>query len=944
LRTASHVLALERPASGSWIGCDAGRCYIFSGSPKVHIIDLSKALTNVETRIRSGTVELTGKDRVSSGMVVANGLAVVVGYQSTVVYTVPLFEKLGAPVGLDAGGAKAALDLTLPLASDGFFVFSLNVRRAVLRAFSLEVRDRVPTMTLHRKMDLRFRGPPPEQSPEIIPKSGLVACFCNGPVFTAVIAVSREIGEARSDARLFHLYRSFSALDGTHIADYMCLAKYPIEGMCYDPWRKTVWEVAAGGLFRTPSYSSQPLWLAGIPTSAVSYGELISSFARAKSPADLVVALANFFRFYGAHLFGASFRAFGRREGTYDNRTAAFFGPTTPGIVRALMGQIRFFIDRFNGAITNNTKPEWWLAGVLIALLELLDYNLSNFGLRVYDGRIASFNDTIEIIELFETILGNQALACLHRLVAFSVVNSFSLLYSQPSKRTSKLFLTIFVRMPPDFLMYMIDVLHLQRLYPYALLSEHCRELFSPILRKSTEGALLPHESELIGTFMRSLMLEARSIYTEFMSDLPPAQKGLCLCFEAFSSMVAECGAGFFDSMRTATGSSKDIWRSRPFGRLFQRWLVLLEPFADFARATKEVTPFVQMVYSRAAESLAEAGASVFALVQSRTNASESFLSPISTVFWELFSLYSNFISGLLEGGVELKQASRFTWLAVSSSDSKISADEIEELFSDLKADAPTRRVDAFRRGFSFTIADHSGPSPEQLESFVRRLTARAESGGVAALMDFLYQKVSNMLNKKLTPENRRTERILLAALSKQLGLSGSLYELAAKVTSGEKNIVVSHLLRQVLEAIYRIRRRLMESRQRTQSRLEQAEQTGLTSPAADIEEDFDRYVDEVFRKCVYLLHIQPSLRFSSSDVQTSFPELLKNVQTFILSPLTIAELLNTLSIARDLRGQVTLGLALMNAILKRPQFPICAFCIATRFAHSSIATDFASA
>jgi hypothetical protein len=49
-------------------------------------------------------------------------------------------------------------------------------------------------------------------------------------------------------------------------------------------------------------------------------------------------------------------------------------------------------------------------------------------------------------------------------------------------------------------------------------------------------------------------------------------------------------------------------------------------------------------------------------------------------------------------------------------------------------------------------------------------------------LMNFLYQRISNPLNGRLRPEDRRIERLLLATLIQQLGISGEVYELSLHV------------------------------------------------------------------------------------------------------------------------------------------------------------------
>jgi hypothetical protein len=177
-----------------------------------------------------------------------------------------------------------------------------------------------------------------------------------------------------------------------------------------------------------------------------------------------------------------------------------------------------------------------------------------------------------------------------------------------------------------------------------------------------------------------------------------------------------------------------------------------------------------------------------------------------------------------------------------------------------------TDQQNLLRSGFSFQIVEtNSGAGADDLEVFIRKLSGAEPI--CDPLMNLLYQRVNNPLNRGLTSEDRRLERLLLAALMKQLGVSRE-----------ETEIVLSHFLMQIISSIYTILRRLIavgEAHATYRGQLRQS----MTLVAPPVEHDFPRYRDCLFKKGVFLLHIQPCLRFNSTEFEQSFPKMLPHCE-----------------------------------------------------------------
>jgi hypothetical protein len=187
------------------------------------------------------------------------------------------------------------------------------------------------------------------------------------------------------------------------------------------------------------------------------------------------------------------------------------------------------------------------------------------------------------------SVLDNAELAFLHRSVAFLTINSFSNRYVKPSAIASRIFVRLYERIPPDFIVWMIDRVHLTNQFPYAITTADCRNLFAPILKQLEQGpAVTATGRDFLACFMRNLVLELHRVYSQSSLELSPDEKQLSDVSVSFASLVCEAVGGFFNASAIKTPLERN-----PLFIFCMKWLVLFEPFANFLRTSHEVTVYL---------------------------------------------------------------------------------------------------------------------------------------------------------------------------------------------------------------------------------------------------------------------------------------------------------------------------------------------------------------
>lgn len=801
-----------------------------------------------------------------------------------------------------------------PFCSDGYLIYSLRFKKRRIAVFYAN-----PPI-IHFTKYINLQG-------EIPPKKPNSIVFTNGIVFSIFVHYSNE-----NSKHIFNVF-IYSLIDGKHIKTIKIAVPYRIDSIISDPWNNCVWNLGRHNnnnliLTRMPMSGINAPFITGVITDSVSPLPP-SQFSQVNTNDSAFSMIYNFLNYYSSHFSGCSFKLSLLDQNLmknqtplfYDHESAQLFGPCTIEIVDSIINAIDYFYSQF----LNFFDPRRTQI-VICSLLHLLDYNLSNFESYI------SYQDfpktliasrTNKIVNIIFSILNEENLSIVHQSAAFLAVNSFSFLFLNNKNLCTKMFNLLYDRMSPIFNLYMIKKLYKSPLFLYCF--SNCRQIFASIFKKmsSQNQKLTCVQEELVHYFLSRLMYDMKSNYAEIQFDIKESQTLLQNIFFNFSIIMTE---EMIRHLKTVDNKYDDeAFRKNSFIKLFGRWLMLLEPYSKFARVSTLMVSFLQPLFSEFREKLQQMQ------IENPVKPNRKSFYYIYELYFEISSLYLDFVTALLNGGDEMKDAAKYKWLISTTKASEITLKTVKDLTNSMYSSASINGTNFLRRGLSFNYTGDSISSNEILD-FITHMISPNESSSIQSLFDFLYSKLNNPLNKRLTTEQRHLERILMAAFMKQLGFSSELMEISIKLLTNETP-VLTHIIRQSMESIYRIRRILRESQQATAQLAQKNKENAIQIPPSNITEDYFLYTRQITEKCIFLLHIQPCLRFQATDYEKSFSQSLKNLQNFITAPLSLEDYYKIIASADDAKRHERTSLTLINSILNNTDFRTWTFYLVERFA-----------
>jgi hypothetical protein len=591
-------------------------------------------------------------------------------------------------------------------------------------------------------------------------------------------------------------------------------------------------------------------------------------------------------------------------------------------MINVLLRVVKVFVQFYIGKIDG---PGSSIPRALMVLLMLLNYNLANFENSVE--KSSDFRVTLQepVVELLLTILGDVKLNFLHGLVCFIMVDSFAVLFANPTENMCTVFATLYNRIfhNPTLFVYLIEQVRCSKELPYVVSSRTCRDLFHPVIssliQRTTIGS---HAEEFLDCYLRSLMIELRAVYTEYPQELPPRQRELFHTFVSLLSLISEHIPDFFRGLEDV--NAPDLV-THPFVQFYGKWLTMLQPFTSLSRMGPAAS-YLQSVFTQMAKKVLDE----WKLPLLPASGEPHFM---TSLFFETFSLYTDFMTSILDGGQEMKDAARYHWLIGATQSSHLEPSKLDAFEQKLE----TEGLNELRQGFSFTIVRGTSYSVRELESFVRRIAQVSETEGSEGLRKFICDRNRNV--RGLDAAQKRVERNFLSALVKQLGVSAELYNVHSRLQKGEKGVVIPPTIESIRNAVLTVRPRLQLSRQKTAER----RADGHTGEPRSLEEDYPGYCKAIIQKCVFLLHVQPCLRQQGRNFAVAFQKVLGQLKDFVVAPLTFLELYKTIEGADRARAQVATGIALVNHVFTFNQ-PLIISHVVNKLSSSTFLIDFLSA
>lgn len=910
---------MPKTPSRSMMTCNGKYIYVLGGHSLLTIISLSKFVNNNEHRFRCYDFEIKKKKRIDAFIAISNGYLIVGGrfLDHEQIYNTQPFSKVEDTITYETNAFfRSSPKLVPPVACDGTYIYSL-IKPKKLAVFSLSEKH----IIFHRYIKLKKNGHELlDPFKHLVPKQWMDTAniYTNGVFFSFIVL------KQSNQNRFEYFIRNFSLATGNHIKDLHLNLRWPIQSIIFDPWNDCLWALSPSkddvNLTKMMTYGSMPPWMTGLSTELIDSEDDLKKFGEdlknAKNATSVMNTLIDVFYYLGIHYSGALFDAiYTSPQLIYNVQMAQFLGSCTQLLFDTIIDLIQYLVDQVktkpkHSDWSDQSKSEY----ALKMLFSILQYNLSNTEKR--REVVAPKEETTgAIIDLMEKILNDNSLVFLYYNAAFLLFSCFNFLFQNRLTRCPTIFSLILSKIKrDDFIYYGLCRINDCHFLPYCISYENCRQIVEPIFEKMVTKPLefQSKQFEFISLLQSSLMLEMRKVYLDHPSGLPPAKMQLQKAFFMYSKSFTERMINFIQIPNLQLIEKYIKYSS--FFRLFRKWLMFLQPLAKFSRVSSTLvfylhslfTPFQTIITKISSRQLTDDGKD---------------FSYTAKVFNELFSIYLDFISSLLNGGEELQSAGQYTWLVRSTLDSQMKPEIVNQMTETFLSESTSVNQKIKILSEKWTLDDDleasnsndsedesSNSHPVQnMQKAVIELIANGlnpkETPSIKSLFDYLYTKVKvRAFNIKLNEKDRYLERLVFFAFMRQLGFSNEVVELNNDLLSDQQP-VLSHFIRMSVEGIYRIRR---ETRAVKQSAIQNNDQQSLSD-----------YLLNLKKKCIFLINIQPCIRFQQNDIDTIFPEFLKRIQTFLIGKLDINECFELIEEADNARKHISTGLKLVNDIIE---------------------------
>jgi len=917
----------------SIITCDGKSIFLIGNHGYIHSISLSKSITNAKIRFSAEELKMEKTERVDLFAVFGNDHLLIHGPYSRKVRVICTDPRriVDEDVAYQKSFLSTSPKIQAPTTSDGYFIYSTKGKSSI-NVFTIENN----TIALHHTVDLKMGYASPNEylGKDIIPSQKETIMLSNGVILSFLVMIKSHSGTDRFD----YVMRQFSLIDGNHIRDIQFPLKFLLMSATVDPWNKCIWGLSQtednlGKLIKFRINGSLPPWLTGTNIDNVSdLDSIMSSFASAKDVTSLSMVIFKYLRYYISHFCGSGFNI----NYVNNNDTVRlfeinrFFAPSTNAIISTLVDSLKRIKSAYTNSLSNGKWNVQRLQEAMVMIVNLLDFNLTNFVSRILpNGNIIKIQNPHQISEELFLILKDKEFGFLYTSIAFTFVNSFDLFFNTKVSESPFVMQWLIENMKPSFLTYMLERFSTSNSFPYSFVALTCRKIFPPILKRMSDFStydLRCYQKDLVTYFIRSIMFEMRKVYSESPTELQDKQKQLQEAFHTFSGLMTEEMIRLLQKFGNQKTENQDKLQFLPFTRVFMKWLMLLHPFSSYTRVSTLFVSLFQPLFSEMSARISCSGIDKQVIEQKG-----SFVF-IYMLYYELFSLYISFITALIDGGQELSKVLNYKWLIQSTLSSNLSPSSIDEImktfFQSLKPNS------LLRKGFSFASMKSTSTESSRIEGLIQSIVQDKETSFVTELQNALYQSVPNPQNKKLTVEERHNERLLFAVFSKHLGIGQSMVEISNIVASNEKPII-NHFIKLIVNAVYKIRRYTQQAKQKWNLKQKESEESQIPVQPGN-EDDYPNLILEIRRKCVFLLHISPPSRFQTDDNDTVFTDTIAQICSFLSANISLKDFFDLIKTADQVQKHISTGLGIINNTLEQNLIPVCTSYIMEHFSRST--------
>ena len=816
-----------------------------------------------------------------------------------------------------------------PVASDGQYIYSLfNCKQ--INVFSLSFQEIIFCRSIELKKGYQELN---KKYPVLIPKNwpNDAIMYTNGVILSFLVC------KPIKDSEYQYFVRHFSLLNGCHIEDIVFHLNFAITAISYDPWNRCQWILWHNGIYESslikmPADGSLPPWMTGVNYEDVSTLDLkktLSSFSSIRNNVQGVQVISDFLSYFMCHLAGSSFRS--QRTGTHVI-TAQFFGLSTVESLVAAVESIASLISLIN----NNSKiaiERGQINKTLSALVYFLQYNLSNNFLIMTFEEESLKTLSLRIIQVLNYILNNESLKFLHVSVSLTLITSFSVLFRYGYNSLLDTFSTLYKKMfsiSPDLIFFAIQYLTALNLFEYSFSQETYGNTIIPILNKLIKNNV-PYPSVIyifISKLQFCLVSEMRRIVIVKHSNLTEQQENLRNFFFNYSQSLIECMTAYLE---TPTDYLTRLLPNSVFVALFRKWLMLVHPLCEYKKITHTLLFYIHNLMSKFISVFKQCHSNDINLISPDKKGFDF----VYYIFFEIYTAYIDFMRSDFNSSIDLNEVMKYLFFINATLKTKINERMISDVLSILIDDSTSQNNSILSQKKAI-ISKLDGFDEKTIDIYLKLLSID-EDNEISMLFDFLYLKPKINLSKRLTNEERYTERIIFAAMMKQFKFADEVLELINQLKNNESP-KISTIIHHTMEFIYRIRRELQQSRQKTIQANERQnqnkessvdEQNNLplaknenTSSIDNIEllklkENYPKYIKLLKEKCIFLICINPLFNYDENNFESIFSKAKKLIQNLILNKYGAQDCFKFIDSTEIAKESIATGLNLLNEILR---------------------------
>jgi len=857
----------------SFIGCDDRNVYLFSKNGEMFFFDLNCTNTNLSGRVMAKAIPNLNLDSRNHVIIASSNRKIIFSQLSE--HPFFIFNGItkeienNEPLFSINGSFSIIPQLRPPLTGDGKYIYSLNYPHGIA-AFQVINQSIEYVRFIKLKMGTCPLLCPHDQNLFTFP-------LTNAPLVSNGIIASFLILNGSGEPYKYFV-RSFSLITGEHIGDTDFIFEYKIRSVTYDSWNGCYWvahqDNSGVRLVRIKSFGLESLWISG--QSTVPSKIIKPEFTSIDDPKHLASSIISLLDLYSLHLNGISF-AKSLHLLTFSFETARFFSPSTSDITHSIMEMLYSMKSQIlscQSSIDSNSLE------MMLFLIRLLDININNFDPNVNNIDF-SFKVTKRVVDFLISLITDIRFIDLRDSVIYLLVHCSSQLFKTEISLMPLVFNAIIENHNDTMYSFIIRYLYNNNLLVYCYDLPVFNKLILPLLPKI--GIMSFNEDLMFICFSRSLYHEIKVMYSDNKSNTE-----LVSIFNTFNLEISKTLLNFFDNIKDSIEMSMSENMQKL--KFYHKWIIYLIPYASVLKFSMDLMQFLKPIYCS------------FCKTIKKISINNETKPELYQFYLSLNLIYMDLMSSLLLNTKELSNNSQFNWLFKSTLVAGLTMNQLDQILKETTTEMKSD-LSLLKRGLSFDVSKQN-KGADYLFPFLRQLISKEESSSIKHLMDYLVRP-QGIRTRSIQDDVRYINRLVLAALMKQLGFSVEVLNLSLKMVDNE-TVILSHYVKQAAKLLEKTSRALLHSRQMRSS----------NSNDNKNQMSHSDYLTNITKKCLLLAYSDPCLRHQPGDREKAAPEIMNRLHNFIMSEFTVESYFEIIESTKFAQSNIKHGISLLQGWL----------------------------